>query len=258
MADVDFNGSPAYPTEGDSIIVAYTDTLEFADTDEITVAAWINGHDDMNSCCFEIFSVTKSSNNSSNVMFRVRSQQLNFGYRNSANTAWHDFKSTSTYTWSSIGWTHVAVTYTYGTGSTAKLYINGSEVTSSWTSGTGDDAPADTSSGDGKIAIGASWEAGEPIYFATFDGQIADLAIWRATLTANEIAQLANSKLKRIPLQIQSSSLLSYWPLDDEEDGSDPNGDTFLDMVSGFNGSGSNISNSIDMTAKASEILSYP
>jgi len=88
---------------------------------------------------------------------------------------------------------------------------------------------------------------------------VTDVAIWTTVLTDAEISLLADSKIKRIPLQIQSSSLVVYLPLDDEEDGSSSDGDTFRDLSgNGNNGTGDDGANNTGLTAKAEEVLSYP
>jgi hypothetical protein len=52
-----------------------------------------------------------------------------------------------------------------------------------------------------------------------FLGQISDVAIWDTVLSAEEVKQLATSKIKGMPLQFYSSSLKGYWPLDETPDG---------------------------------------
>ena len=92
-----------------------------------------------------------------------------------------------------------------------------------------------------------------------FDGIINEIAIWNTELTMTEISILANSRIKRMPLQIQPNNLKAYWALDDESDGSSCDGDTFLDYSgNGNNGTGDDGANASGLEAKAEEVLSYP
>lgn len=91
-----------------------------------------------------------------------------------------------------------------------------------------------------------------------FKGLINDVSIWGIELTDGEISLLADSKMKGMAYQIQSSSLKAYWPLDDEEDSSSGDGDTFVDRSGNGNTcTGDDGANNTGLTAKAEEILSY-
>ena len=59
------------------------------------------------------------------------------------------------------------------------------------------------------------------------------MAIWRAVLTPTEIALLAKSRVKGIPLQIQPSNLKAYWPLDEFADGATASGAGSIKDLSG-------------------------
>jgi len=93
-----------------------------------------------------------------------------------------------------------------------------------------------------------------------YGGDVTEVAIWDAALTNAEIALLYNAKVKGMPLQIQPSSLWGYWPLDDEEDGSSADGDTFINRVTPGTADGTGIDggNNTGLTAKAEELLTYP
>lgn len=92
-----------------------------------------------------------------------------------------------------------------------------------------------------------------------FNGQINELAIWEGTLTSQDIANLYNSKVKRMPLQIQPANLRAYWSLDDVADEADAVGATFMDMSgNGNTGTGAQSQSGYGLTGKAEEILSYP
>lgn len=91
-----------------------------------------------------------------------------------------------------------------------------------------------------------------------FDGIINEVAFWNnIDLSTTEITLLASSKIKRMPLQIQSSALKGYYPLNDLSEGSGINGATFIDR-SGNAHNGTGVDADGDSSAKAEEILSYP
>jgi hypothetical protein len=52
-----------------------------------------------------------------------------------------------------------------------------------------------------------------------FSGSISEVAIWSGSLSQVEITNLASGRLMRMPLQIFSSRLIHYWPLDDVSHG---------------------------------------
>lgn len=83
-------------------------------------------------------------------------------------------------------WQHVAATFTFGTGSSIKIYVNGSAVASgSWTSGTGNVAAVTNNE---RLQVGTirSTTAVTEMY----DGVIDDLCVFSRVLTPAEILQL--------------------------------------------------------------------
>lgn len=100
---------------------------------------------------------------------------------------------------------HIAVSYTYGAGSSLKFYINGVSVSGSWIHGSGNTA---VTNNNNALQFGCDG-------FATpFMGIIDEVAIWSSALTQAEIQIIANSKLKGMPRLISPSTLVGYWPLD--------------------------------------------
>ncbi len=75
-------------------------------------------------------------------------------------------------------WQHVAFTYTYGTASSATMYINGQRVAGSWIGGTG--SSATTTSSD-NVVIGGD------INSEAFSGTIDDVRVYDQALTAAQI-----------------------------------------------------------------------
>lgn len=149
-------------------------------------------------------------------------------------------------------WHHYAVTWSGGTtaSTSVKFYKDGVETSYNATSTncTG----ARTSDATNSLLIGNSSGATR-----TFDGKIGEVAIWSSELTAAQIASLVTDT-KRMPLQVSKSTLVGYWDLLDEEDGSSADGDIFYDgSGSANNCTGSDGANNTGLTAKAEEVLSY-
>jgi len=93
-----------------------------------------------------------------------------------------------------------------------------------------------------------------------FSGQIKDFYVWQNyTITASDASLFHNSGIKGIGRQISPSNLVLYWPLDDEEDGSSADGDTFVNQVNPgvSDATGNDGANNTGLTAKAEEVLSY-
>lgn len=105
--------------------------------------------------------------------------------------------------------------------------------------------------------VGALNNVGAPLDY--YLGDLDELAIWTQALSANERANLASSRIKYMPLQIQPANLKAYWPMDDEPDGTSADGDTLRDLSgNGNDGTGDDGANNTGLTWKAEEVLSYP
>jgi len=146
-------------------------------------------------------------------------------------------------------WIHVCFTFSSGN-DRLRLYVNGVEdANSPDTGGSGDMKAATTD-----IRLGAEPKTSPSAFF---DGKITEVEACFAELTADEVAILASSMIKRMPLQIQPSSLQMYLPLDDFTSGTGINGKTFFDL-SGNGNSGTGVDGDNDSICIAEEILSYP
>src|SRR3989338_11167387 len=117
--------------------------LDFDTSSTITMSAWIR----KSSLTSYPLIVTKGRSNGSYTNYAIRSgdgtgseRKFSFFYRNSANTAWHVYDTVSN-VFEVGNWYHVAVSYTFGTGSSIKMYINCVEMPGGWVAGTGNDAP---------------------------------------------------------------------------------------------------------------------
>ena len=92
-----------------------------------------------------------------------------------------------------------------------------------------------------------------------FNGIIDELAIWDVALTASEMAQLANSRIKGMPLQVRPVSLQAYWSFNDQPSGTSADGDMVRDLSgNGNNGTGNDGANNTGLTWVGESVLSYP
>jgi len=231
FAGIDFDGTDDYVTVADDASL---------DVTTISISVWIFWDDD-GDVNEGIVSHANNSLGSNGWWFSISGS--------SANDIQFTFADTDFFSSGAIStgeWTHLAVTYD---GSNVRFYKNGNAdgVTASSASITNS---ADT------FKIGREYN----VYGTTayLNGQITDLAVWSAVLTAGEIELLADSKIKRMPLQIQPTNLNGYWPMNDEPDGSSADGNTFIDQSgNGNNGTGDDGANNTGLTAKAEEVLSY-
>jgi len=86
-----------------------------------------------------------------------------------------------------------------------------------------------------------------------YSGQITDMVVWGAELTAAEVLAIYASKMKYSALLIKQSDLVSYWPANDQPHGTAAVGETMADVVGGNDGT---IVNS--GTWQGETLLSYP
>lgn len=161
-----------------------------------------------------------------------------------------DIVYTTGVTWTAGTWHHIAGTYDGDLASNQMaIYWDGAlEANATQTGVIGENAD--------RLTIGSRNDAGVNALYP-FDGQINELAIWDAALTADEVSLLYNSKVKRMPLQIQPANLVLYLPFDDVADGQTGYGQTYNDL-SGNANNGTGEGSSELLTGKAEEILSYP
>ena len=148
-------------------------------------------------------------------------------------------------------WNHVLVTWDGSTtAANVSIYVNGTVTTYQTTTNgvtIADNSTETVKIGDTSIAN------------RTFDGIITEIAVWQVVLTAQEIATLALSRVKGMPLQIQPASLDAYWPLHEEEDGSSADADTFINYgTTSHTCTGDNGANNLGLSATAESVLTYP
>ena len=168
--------------------------------DEISVEAWINA-DNINDQTYQAFFTiggVAGTDRDRSFQMRVANYSSIPGYidalyRNSANDAWQIIRTSNPVIVNNT-WYHVVSTYTYGTGSSWKIYINGVEQSVTFSSGNGNADPIQPA--DPSIYIGLG-EDGRPAFNTgsgeEWLGKIGKVGLYHKTLTAAEVKQNFNA-----------------------------------------------------------------
>ena len=171
--------------------------------DEISVEAWINA-DDINDETYQaFFSIGGVVATDRDRMFQMRVANysgvgggvghIDALYRNSANTAWNIIRTSSPVIANNT-WYHVVSTYTYGTGSSWKIYINGVEQSTTYHAGNGNEDPIQPV--DPSIYIGLG-EDGRPVFNTgsgeEWLGKIGEVRLYHTALKPQQVFQNYNA-----------------------------------------------------------------
>ena len=173
----------------DGIIVSSNHLYQTGD--EISVEAWINA-DDINDEEFQaFFTIGGVPSILRDRMFQMRVARyggtpghIDVLYRNSDNTTWQILKTTNTPIANNT-WYHVVSTYTYGNGSSWKIYLNGVAQSTTFHSGNGNADPIQPA--DQSIYIGLGEDGGGS--GEGWLGKIGKVSLYHKTLTAAEVLQ---------------------------------------------------------------------
>ena len=163
-----YGGSGAYEFEGDSDYVFIRDTNNQLDiSTNVTIMAWIYPQDITDTLPI----VARWSENAMDYLFRTNAQQLQFFWG-------HDVPS---YTTGNVintanRWYHVAVTHINGQNTSTKVYVNGANVSGSWT-GYGDNT-----------VFGSAIDMLIGRYSSSyFKGKIDEVRVFNQSLSAEQI-----------------------------------------------------------------------
>jgi hypothetical protein len=180
---VNVDGSNDYVTISDDA------ALRRANGTSVTITAWIKA--DTISGYDTIVSKGRTGNagNTTNYCLRLDDGKLDLYYVDASNE-FHNYATTSAVI-SADRWHHVAAVYTFGTANTAKLYVDGVQITAaSW-----------TTTGGGTAGAAAPKTPTEALFFGginpsgsithAFDGSIDEVRIYGAILSASTIASMA-------------------------------------------------------------------
>jgi hypothetical protein len=215
---LNFDGVDDYVTVADP---GTASALDFGSASTITLSAWVKPSTFDGT---EGAIISKEVNNSSaSPNYYIGSDvcsgstcQLIFAY----DTGSCDFSAPQAFTSSAAVltanvWQYVSVTYSFGTGSSIKIYVNGIEQVGTWIIGNGNIAPCQ---GNMRLIIGQNYDG------QTFNGTIDEVRIYNRALSANEVKSLydlgASDKVNTSVATPQGtgrldSGLAGYWKLDE-------------------------------------------
>ena len=181
------NGADDFDGINDAVVIPHDSSLVFDTGDEISVSAWINP-DDYDDYSMIICKEENTTNNRNFGLYPFTGLPA-FIYRNNAGTTWHRYEATPYNTVPTNSWTYVTATYTFGTGSSAKLYMNGNIITGSWSLGNGNEPPWH---GTSYTRIGRRATGQNPL--CLFDGTIDEVRLSKVTRSAGWIKTEYNNQ----------------------------------------------------------------
>jgi hypothetical protein len=187
VADTSNGGTRAYSFDGSDDFVDLTGSNFLSGTDEVSVSAWVylDNHSDINIVYHES---TDTSGALSRLVFLVRTDgQLRFGGRINDGNSFTVFASSAV---SSVGigsWHFVTGVCNFSSG-IHRVYLDGSDITSSSTSTTG------TFDANTPLAIKVGTNGTND-----FDGLIDDIRIFDRALSTSEVTALASKRGYEVP-----------------------------------------------------------
>ncbi len=183
-----FNGSSGY------ISVPNSSSLQISSGNSISIAAWINPTSLPSYAVIAAKGRTLSNGDPQNYVFGIRSGKLTF-YFSSGGGGTQPLYQTAPIIQANV-WQHVAVTYTFGSASSIKFYLNGVLYSGSWAVGTGNEVVDNSSS---PLWIGATASGVEYM-----PGKIDELAIWNTLLLNTTISTIYQHQVSKYAGTFQS------------------------------------------------------
>lgn len=164
--------------------VTASSDFEFTTGQSITVTFWVN----LDTTAGDRSVVTRqhlqtgSGIDRGNFYVEIRSGQMWFAYKDSGDSAFHIWNTSTSMTVST--WTHCALRYTYGTGSSIQAYKDGVPWSGVWNTGNGN---ADPYVNTTDIYVGARKNVTGGGLSFPLDGNLDDLRVYRGYLSAGDI-----------------------------------------------------------------------
>lgn len=187
-----FNATNTYGSVADNAV------MRSNSGNNITLAGWISPSGSGTQRTIVAKGRTAGSNNANYVLrCHQLGDVLNFYFQSGGSLK--EFRSTNAVC-DTTTWKHVAVTYQFGSASSAQLYVNGLAVPGSWVTGTGNETP---DSSTDPLFIGA---INDGSLTHVFNGQLDDVRVYNRILTAEEVKALATEV---------DRGLVAYYPLDE-------------------------------------------
>lgn len=127
------------------------------------------------------------------------------------NGTYHQWNTTNTA--SALGmsdgnWHLITVSYTYGTGSSMKFYVDGVSAAGSWVGGDGNSLPSDRNAGE-TLTIGCT-TGGQ----SCITGSVDEVRIYNRALSATEVATLY-SQTSQAVIKNSSRGLVGHWTFEE-------------------------------------------
>jgi len=167
------NGGYTLNFDGTDDYVDCGDNLEFTNGETITISVWIN-----------------PDNISNGEEVVAKKYNYGFGMWDTGRLTFAFYPSSGDQIYATAQniiiaseWQHIVVTYTFGTGSSCKLYRNGVEISGTWKYGTGNVSPP---SNNNHLMISPN----SGYLGSFFPGQIRQPIILNTTLTASQVKKL--------------------------------------------------------------------
>ena len=180
-----FNTALDFDGTDDTIDMNDQTTLDFADSQNFSIEAWINR--DTFTSDDTIVSKKNDQLNSSagyNIWIDDSTDDVRLVVSDGDSTNLHTVDSTTTFT--TIGWHHIVIVFDDSGSSASKIYIDGrDDSATNTTSGTFSSIASLANAVDFRIATEA--DGGEP-----FDGKIDNVKIYNYVLTAKQVQSLHN------------------------------------------------------------------
>lgn len=193
---------PAIRVDGTDDRACYVHAVtNFNTTNQITVSLWYlleNGSPSGG----ELVTKGRTVNgNKANYHIRHNSSKFEF-YFAAPDATFQVFATSATFTQTNV-WRHLLFRFTYGVGSTAQFWVDGTNAVGTWTTGNGNTAGL-TNAEPLHIGLGAT---------IGFRGQIDEVAGWNVMLTNDEVFRLAKTRMWRTPMTVRRDSQMFYYPM---------------------------------------------
>lgn len=174
------DGGLSFDGTDDCIVIPYTADLELSTGESITIAGWHKSA----SVVSDTIVFSDNIGNMNYVLGFDSSGYITFSYNDTGQT----YSSSAAYL-ATDTWQHIAFSFTPGTGSSAKIYVNGAPVSGSWSSGTGNVAPIV----DGRPVSVGCWNTSGTPDTDYVSADLDDIRIYNRILAGADIATLAQA-----------------------------------------------------------------
>ena len=244
---IDFGGTDEFLLINDDPSLSFGDS--FTD-DPMTIVAWINMDD---ATTFRIINKNNVGGNEFEWLFSMTGgDDLQVNLLDNDGNNFIAQRSDDPFTADEGSWITVSATYDgNGLAGGLKLQRNGVLRASSDVSGGAYTAMHNFNT---NVVIGRSSVDGA----SYANGKIGEVSIWRAELTAAELLQLYNSKIKHMALQTSPPDLELALSMNDGANGTSADGDTIRDMSVNGNDATGDDGVGASLIWAAEDVMSYP